>query len=255
MRVQTVAGQVVFVLLIAFLWEGASRFHLVDPDLLPPLSAVLVTLWHLLHDPKFLNDLRVTALEVLVSYGAVVPIGLLVGFVLAETPAAARVANPVVHAMMAVPKSIFLPAFILVLGIGFAQKVVFGASLAFFVIVVYAEAAVAAVPTGFMTLARASGANRAQIYLRIYVPAMLPVIVAALRVGFIFVVTGVLLAEVYSASTGVGQAISYWGEYYKMKNLLAAVVLIVVVCVVVNQLFEIWERRVGMGRLNFGAVT
>ena len=222
---------------------------------MPPLSDVLATLWRLLHDPKFLDDLRVTASEVLISYSIVVPTGLLIGFFLAETPTAARIANPIVHAMMAVPKSVFLPAFILALGIGVQEKIAFGASLAFFVIVVYAEAAVAAVPDGFMLLARASGATLGQIYLRIYVPAMLPIIITALRVGFIFVVTGVLLAEIYSAPAGLGQAISNWGEYYKLQDLLAAVVLIIIVCVTVNQLFEIWERRVGMGRFNFGAVT
>ncbi len=84
---------------------------------------------------------------------------------------------------------------------------------------------------------------------------MLPLIIAGLRIGFVFVVTGVLLAEMYSAPVGVGRAIVHWGEYYEIRKLLAAVLLIVFVCIVINQLLEAWERSAGTGRFNFGAVA
>ncbi len=249
------AAQVAIAAAAAVAWEFVSRRGIINPELLPPLSDVLATLWQLLHDPRFLADLRVTAVEVVVSFLIVAPTSIILGFFLAETPAAARLVNPVFHALMAIPKSIFLPIFILALGIGFTQKIVFGAVLAFFVIVVYAEAAVASVPSGFVTLGRAIGASRGQIYARIYLPAMLPLIIAGLRIGFIFVVTGVLLAEMYSAPVGVGRAIVHWGEYYEIRKLLAAVLLIVFVCIVINQLLEAWERSAGTGRFNFGAIA
>jgi ABC-type nitrate/sulfonate/bicarbonate transport system permease component len=242
-------------LVAACVWEVVSRFGLVNPELLPPLSEVLVTLWQLLHDPRFLDDIRVTAVEIAASFVIVAPVSIVVGFFLAETPALARLVNPVSHALMAIPKSIFLPIFILALGIGFTQKIVFGAVLAFFVIVVYAEAAVASVPSGYVTLGRAIGASRAQIYSRIYLPAMLPLIIAGLRIGFIFVVTGVLLAEMYSASVGLGREIVHWGEYYEISKLLAAVLLIMITCIVINQLLEAWERSAGTGRPQAGAIA
>jgi ABC-type nitrate/sulfonate/bicarbonate transport system permease component len=249
------ATQTAIAAAVAVAWEVASRQGIVNPELLPPLSDVLVTLWQLLHDARFLADLRVTGVEVVVSFLIVAPISIIIGFFLAETPVLARVVNPIFHAVMAIPKSIFLPIFILALGIGFMQKIVFGAALAFFVIVVYAEAAVASVPSGFLTLGRALGASRMQIYARIYLPAMMPLIIAGLRIGFIFVVTGVLLAEMYSASVGLGRAIVYWGEYYELRKLLAAVLLIVFICIVINQILEAWERSAGTGRFNFGAVA
>lgn len=249
------AAQVAFVLLVALGWEVASRAQWVNAELLPPLSDVLVTLWQLLQDARFLSDVRVTAVEILVSFVIVAPLGVATGFFLAETPAIARLVNPVFHALMAIPKSIFLPLFILAFGIGFLQKVVYGAVLAFFVIVVYAEAAVASIPPGFITLGQALGASRAQVYLRIYLPAMTSLIIAGLRLGFIFVVTGVLIAEMYAASVGLGLAIARWGENYEIRQLLAAVLLIVFVCVVINRVLEAWERSTGTGRFNFGAVA
>src|ERR1700760_1956120 len=87
--------------------------------------------------------------------------------------------------MMSVPKSVFLPVFVLMFGIGIAQKVIFASVLAFFIVVPSGIAAVHSVPPGLVTAARAFGATRAQIYAHIYLPAMAPLIVGGIRLGLI----------------------------------------------------------------------
>ncbi len=67
------AAQVAIAAAAAVAWEVVSRRGIVNPELLPPLSDVLATLWQLLHDPRFLADLRVTAVEVVVSFLIVAP--------------------------------------------------------------------------------------------------------------------------------------------------------------------------------------
>ena len=68
--------------------------------------------------------------------------------------------NPVVHFILAVPQSIFLPVFILAFGIGFLEKVLFGITHAYFVIVVNSFAAVRSVPRPLIAAARVFGATR-----------------------------------------------------------------------------------------------
>jgi NitT/TauT family transport system permease protein len=156
---------------------------------------------------------------------------------------------------MATPKSIFLPVFILAFGIGFAQKVVFGATLAFFVITINAQGAVRSMPSGFVKLARSMGASKGQIYGQIYIPAMAPYIISGLRIGLIFVVTGVLSAEIYSASAGFGRAIANWGEYFEMPKLFAAVLLIVIFSVAANTILSVLERSGAPPRARLRAVA
>jgi NitT/TauT family transport system permease protein len=142
---------------------------------------------------------------------------------------------PALHLLLSIPKSIFLPIFIFAFGIGFLQKVIFAVTLAFFIVVLSGIAAARSVPAGLTTAARSFGATRAQIYLRIYLPAMEPLILEGMRMGLIFTVTGVLLAEMYGSPRGIGRVIFAWGEMFRMRELLAGVLLVVLITILCNE--------------------
>lgn len=225
-------------------WEAVARLHWVDTSLLPPFSEVLQVLWRLAQDAGFRGALAVTAQEVAVAFALVAPIAVLSGFLIGESPILGRIFNPVLQLVMSIPQSIFLPVFILAFGIGFLEKVVFGMSLGFFVIASTTVAAVYSVPAGLVRAALAFGASRRQIYTHVYLPAMLPLIVSGLRIGLIFCITGVLLAEMYAAQNGIGRLIFAWGESFQLPQLLAGVVLVAVVTVALNELMRLLERGV-----------
>jgi len=148
-----------------------------------------------------------------------------------------------VHFILAVPQSIFLPIFILAFGIGFIEKVLFGITHAHFVILINSFAAVRSIPRPLVTAARVFGATRAQIYMRIYLPAMLPLILTGLRLGMIFCIIGVLLAEMYASRRGIGGLIFDWGEGQQIPELLAGIVLISVLTIAVNEVMRLAELR------------
>ena len=230
-------GPLVLVAALAALWEAASRFGFADPRLLPPLSDVLRVLAGLLQDARFRGDLGITLSEIAVAFAIVGPLGLAVGFFLGESLAAYRMFAPALHLLLSIPKSIFLPVFIFAFGIGFLQKVIFAVTLAFFIVVLSGIAAARSVPAGLVTAARSFGAT-----LRIYLPAMEPLIVEGLRMGLIFTVTGVLLAEMYGSPRGIGRVIFAWGEMFKMPELFAGVLLIVAMTVICNELLRSIEE-------------
>jgi NitT/TauT family transport system permease protein len=235
-------GRFLFVAGVLVLWEAAPRVGLVRPSDLPPLSTILPVLWGLLHQPRFLADLGYTVLEVVIAFLIVAPLALAVGFFLGENERAERVFGPGLNLMIAVPKSVFLPVFILALGIGLTQKVVFAMSLAFFVIVPSAIAAVHSIPKALVTAARSFGAGRWQMYLHIYAPAMAPVVLGGLRLGVILTVFGVLFAEMYASSMGIGRRIFAWGELGEMPQLFAAVLLIVILTASLNAAMQACEN-------------
>lgn len=245
------AGRCLFLVAVAALWEMASRLGWVDADLLPPLTKVLGVLWTLLHEQRFLTDLGVTAIEVVTAFAIVGPFSLAVGFLLGENRRLEQRFGPALQLLMAIPKSIFLPVFILLFGIGFIEKIVFALALAFFIVVPSGIAAVHSVPRGFVMAARSFGATRRQIYLRIYLPAMASIVVGGLRLGLIFSVHAIVFAEMYAAPSGIGRDILTWGESFQMPYLLAAVLLVVSFTVILNECLQACEAlsrsRLGLG--------
>jgi len=243
-----VIAQAAFVLLLLAAWEVCDHTGAFDPSILPPPSTVLVAMRDLLHSQDFLTDAGDTVLRVIAAFLIGAPIALATGFVMGENLAVGRSLAPIFNLVLSVPQSIFLPIFVLVLGLGFTEKLVFGITHVFFVVAVNAMAAVREVPHGQVVAARSFGASSFRIYRSIYLPAMAPQVVTGLRLGIIFDIIGVLLAEMYASRTGLGVLLLRWGESYAVDKLMAATILISIATIIINEFMRIWENRIGRWR-------
>jgi NitT/TauT family transport system permease protein len=231
------------------IWEIAVRAGVFDVRLLPLPTSIFVRAAAMLGNPSVLYDLWITSAQVLLAFVLVAPLGVALGLLLGESAYFGTAFKPFFFFMASVPKSVFLPLFILALGIGFTQKVVFGMFQAIFVLVISAVTAVDSVPAEFVKMARAYGATRRQLYQQIYLPAMLPVIVEGLRLGMIFNITGVLFAEMYVSRAGLGHLVAEWGMRFEMANLFAGIMLAATLSIIVNEALRWFERRLGQWRL------
>jgi NitT/TauT family transport system permease protein len=197
----------------------------------------------LLQRDSVLHGLAVTGSEVLLAFVLGVPIAAAIGVLIAENRYVSDVLRPLLFFAFSIPKSIFLPMFILVFGVGFAEKVGFGFFSTIFIVIMSTTTAVESVKMEYLTVARSYGATPAQTAFRVYLPSMLPVLLEALRISMIFNLTGVILAEMYASRDGIGHEIATWGENFQMKQLLAGVVMIAVVAMAFNELIRWVETR------------
>lgn len=240
--------QLAIVVAMFLFWEMAVRTGLANARIVPPPSEVLPRTIMMLGDPVVLYNLWITSAQVMVAFVLVAPIGVAIGLLLGESDYFGRAFKPFFYFVASVPKSVFLPVFILAFGIGFTQKVAFGMFQAIFVLVISAIAAAESVSPDYIKMARAYGASRRQLYIDIYLPAMLPVIVEGLRLGMIFNITGVLFAEMYVSRAGLGHLVSTWGMSFQMVNLFAGILLAASLSIAVNELLRWYENRVGAWR-------
>jgi NitT/TauT family transport system permease protein len=230
------------------LWEALVRAGRLDASLAPAPSTVAASLVRLAGRPEVRASLGVTAWEVLAAFLVALPVGLLLGFLLAEVPLLGSLFRPLVNFLFGVPKSIFLPVFILVFGVSIPQKIAFGVFTTVFVLITGGIAAVQSVPRELITVSRVYGASRAQIIREIYLPAMAPILLESARLAMVFNITAVLLCEIYGARDGIGYRIAAWGENLQMPQLYAALVIVAAAAVAVNEALRAVERRLGAWR-------
>ena len=236
--------QAAIVLIFVSLWQIASSLHLADPSVLPSPAGVAVSAVTLIASPAFMHDAWITVVRVVVAFAIGAPLALMAGFVLGENVIVGKTIGPLVHLVLAVPQSIFLPIFVLLLGLGFTEKVVFGVTHVFFVVTVNTMAAVREVPHGYSVAARSWGASRWRVYRDLYVPAMAPQVMTGLRFGLIFDIIGILLAEMYASQDGLGLSLSRWADQMAVNKLMAATILISIITILANELLRAWEARV-----------
>jgi NitT/TauT family transport system permease protein len=244
MTVSVRGAQIATVAVLIAAWQAASSFHLADPSVLPAPLAVAASAGTLLTTPQFISDGLVTILRVVTAFLIGAPLALLAGFYLGENVGAGKTLGPLFNLVLAVPQSIFLPIFVLLLGLGFTEKVVFGITHVFFVVTINTMAAVREVPHGYAVAARSWGATRGRIFRDIYLPAMAPQLMTGLRFGLIFDIIGVLLAEMYASQDGLGLQLSRWADSMSVNKLMAATILISAATILANELMRRWESRV-----------
>jgi NitT/TauT family transport system permease protein len=233
---------------LVLLWELLARRGVVDASFTPAPSTILEALVALARRPEVLTSLGVTAWEVLAAFLIAVPVGLLVGILLAEIPFLGALFRPLINFLFGVPKSIFLPVFILIFGVSIPQKIAFAVFTTLFVVITGGIAAVESVPRDLVMVSRVYGATRAQVIREIYVPAMAPILLESARLGMIFNITAVLLCEIYGARDGIGYRIAAWGENVQMPQLYAALVIVALAAVLVNEALRAVETRLGFWR-------
>ncbi|HEY7085986.1 MAG TPA: ABC transporter permease subunit [Hyphomicrobiaceae bacterium] len=224
-------------------WEWLPRWAIVNAALLPPLSDVLAMLVTILGRSQVQEAIAVTAGAVVLAFMFAVPIGAGAGVLVAESEYFGQIFRPMLFYVFSIPKSIFLPMFILVFGIGFAQKVAYAAFSTVFIVIMSAAAAVESVKADHVLVARSYGATRAQVLRRVYVPSMLPFVLETLRISMIFNFTGVMIAEMYASRSGIGQLVASWGENFQMPQLFAGVVLLAAAAIAFNETVRWLEAR------------
>ena len=248
-QTRIVLARLALLALILAAWQFLPTWGVVDARLLPPLGDVLAMLGQQLGRSQVHEAIAVTAAEVAIAFVIAVPLGAAIGVLAAENEYFGQIFKPMLFYVFSVPKSIFLPMFILVFGIGFQQKVAYAAFSTIFIVIMSATAAVESVKSDHVLVARSCGATRTQILLRIYVPSMMPVLLETLRISMIFNFTGVMIAEMYASRTGIGHLIANWGENFQMPQLFAGVILLATVAILFNEAVRHLEARCSTWRI------
>jgi ABC-type nitrate/sulfonate/bicarbonate transport system permease component len=151
--------------------------------------------------------------------------------------------EPVVEFVRPIPPLAFLPMFLVWFGLGEASKVAFIGYTTFFPMFVAIAASVLRVDVVLLRAAASLGASRADLVRRVMLPAALPGIVVALRVGVglaLFVIVG---AEFMGADAGLGHLIMEGRTFFNPAQIVTGALVLGLLGSLINTLLLAAERR------------
>jgi ABC-type nitrate/sulfonate/bicarbonate transport system permease component len=231
---------VVALLLIA--WEIAARWF-IDPLFISPPSRVLLSLGTVWHTNGVPAALRLTLFELAVAFAIAVVIGLTVGFAVGLRPFARRSLMPIILLLYGLPQITILPLFILYFGIGPASKIAFGVTHGMFPITIAIVAGVQNLKPILLVSARSMGASRWQILRWVVFPHMIPSFFAGMRLGMSGALLGVLLAELYVSTAGIGHFTTMFTENFDPTKLFGLVAMLATMAIMLNEIVRRAETR------------
>jgi ABC-type nitrate/sulfonate/bicarbonate transport system permease component len=234
------AGVVIAVLV---LWEVCARAF-VDPAIFAPPSRVAAVWWAtLVADPKVGHALVVALLEIVVAFVLAVVVGISVGVAIGITNLGRLTLFPFVLLLWGLPQVVFLPLVILIFGIGPPSRIAFGFSHAVLPVIVNTVAGMRDVNPLYLASARASGASQAQVLRHVIFPNMVATVFTGLRLAMTMTLLGVILAELFVSTNGIGAYTQLFADTFKPAPLLALVLTLALIAVVLNELVRLIELR------------
>jgi ABC-type nitrate/sulfonate/bicarbonate transport system permease component len=228
-------------------WEVAARFW-IDPQFLSPPSRVVGGLTSVWDTDGVPAAIRITFIELSVAFVLSVIIGLVVGLAVGLSDFSHRSFRPIILLFYGIPQSTILPLFILYFGIGTASKIAFGVSHGMFPIIVTVVAGMQNIKPILLTAAHSMGASRWQIFRWVIFPHMIPSFFAGMRLGMTGVLLGVLLAELYVSSTGIGHFTQLFTQAFDPTKLLGLISILAVMAITLNEIVRRAEVHFGRWR-------
>jgi ABC-type nitrate/sulfonate/bicarbonate transport system permease component len=233
--------------LILLIWEIAARWF-IDKIFISPPSRVFASLGAVWNTPGVPAALRLTFFELAVAFAIAVVIGLTIGLAVGLQPFARRSMTPIILLLYGLPQITILPIFILAFGIGAPSKIAFGVTHGMFPIMVTIIAGVQNMKPVLMTSARSMGASRWQILRHVIFPHMIPSFFAGMRLGMTGVLLGVLLAELYVSTAGIGHFTTMFTENFDPTKLFGLIAMLAAMAIALNEIVRRAELRFGRWR-------
>lgn len=222
--------------------EIAVRAHLVPANLMPPPSEIASTLaWLAGHGLP--AHLAASILRVAAGFGAGALAGALCGAVVALDRRAARLLDPSLQALRAIPSLAWVPLLLLWFGIDELPKLVLIGIGAFFPVYTGVVSGFGGVDRKLVEVGRLYRLAPPALVRRVLLPAALPAILTGLRNGLALAWMFMVAAELIAASRGLGYLLSDGRETSRADIVLAAIVLLAILGKASDMAMVAVERR------------
>lgn len=162
------------------------------------------------------------------GYGLASAGGVLLGIAMGRLPALERSLGTLLTGLQSLPSICWMPLSLLWFGLN-ERAITFVVVIATLGSVALAvRDAVLSVPRLWLRAARSMGERGASLWLRVILPATLPGVISALRVGWSFAWRALMAGELLFVAGGLGQVMHVGRELNDMPQVMAAMLVIVV---------------------------
>ncbi|HEY7296534.1 MAG TPA: ABC transporter permease [Xanthobacteraceae bacterium] len=216
----------------------------IDPVLFTTPSAVAQAAVEMIGSGELWTYLR-PSLEVLaIGFALAVVFGVGVGLLLARYWVLDVALSVYITFLYSIPSVALVPLIVLWAGFEITAKVIILFLFAFFPMVINTYQGVKSVDPKLIEVGRAFRCSEWQLWRNIVLPAALPFIVSGLRLALGRALIGMVLADLYTAISGIGYLIVRTASTYQVNKMFVPIVTLGILGVTLTALLRVAEKFV-----------
>jgi ABC-type nitrate/sulfonate/bicarbonate transport system permease component len=231
------------ILAVLGVWEFVSRAELVNAIFLPPPTAILKDLYHLLSTIGIYVDLFATSYRFAVGYLLGCSIAIPIGLIMGTSNSAYLALEPLAESLRPIPASALIPVALLLFGLGDGMTIIIVAYAAVWPVLINTIDGVRGVDPTLVDTGLIFGLDSKRLLRKVIIPASLPNIVTGMRISLSLSVVLVVVVEMLVGDRGLGQRVINAERSFRFNEMYGVIFIIGLMGYLVNKAFLALRNR------------
>jgi len=214
------------------LWQIGSMAGWIDPFFFSSPSDVFTAAVEEVQLPRFWEDVRYSLTEVTVGLVASVVLAVPLGLAIGWYRRVSFTFDPWLNFFNAIPRPAFIPLVVLWVGLGIEMKIIIVFLGGFFSIIVPTVEGVRTVDRQLLDVARSFRASSRRLFTSVVIPATVPFIATGVRLALGRLLIGVVIAELYAQTKGLGVMIGKAADTLQSDRMMFGILIFTLLGVV-----------------------
>lgn len=210
---------------LLILWQFCSMQGWLNPQILPPPSAVATAFWRLLLSGELWVNVKISTERALMGLAVGGGLGFILGLLNGSSKLCSHFLDTTLQMVRNIPALALIPLVILWFGIDESAKLFLVSVGVFFPIYINTYHGIRSVDPQLIEMGQSYGLSRWQLYKNIVLPGALPSILVGLRFSLGLVWVLLIVAETISAQSGIGYMTMNAREFLQTDVVLVGILL------------------------------
>ena len=235
--------QIVVFISFVILWEFCSRFNILDEFLFSKPSSIIKLIVSYVQSNELFHHIGISVLETILGLIIGTTIGLLIAIILWWFDTLARILDPFLIVLNALPKTALAPILIIWAGTGIKGIVVVAMSISLILTIITAYFDFKQVEIEKIKMLKSFKATKYQILTKLVLPSNYPKLISIIKINIGLTWVGVIVGEFLVSRAGIGYLIVYGSQVFKMDLVMMGVIILAVIAFLMYEIINILENK------------
>ena len=224
------------------LWEIVGR--LLPRILFAPFSATIAELFSGFTSFDLPIAIAASVLETFAGFALATLVALPLGFLLGRNRTCSRIADPLLVALYAIPPVALIPFLIIWFGLFIESRIALIFVMTFFEMLVITAGGARSIEPRLLDVGRSFNASFNQRFCKVLLPASLPFLFTALRVGLVRAIAGMITSQLLLSPEYLGTRLLDSASKFDTAGVLAVITIVALLGLAMQTLLVRIEKRV-----------
>ncbi|MDY3898967.1 MAG: ABC transporter permease [Bacilli bacterium] len=239
-----VSIQLSLLVLFIAVWELLSKHHIIDNFLFSKPSSIFELLKSYIQNGELWKHIKISTLETILGLVIGTALGLIIAIILWWNEFIARIFDPFLVVLNALPKTALAPILIIWAGTGIRGITVVAVSISIVITIISGYAYFKNIEEDKIKMLKSFGANKWQILIKLVLPANFANIVNIIKINIGMSWIGVIVGEFVVSRAGIGYLIVYGSQVFKMDLVMMGVLVLAIIAFVMYEIVNIIELQI-----------